>query len=208
MRITKEYDERKNEILDTAEKLFYTKGYEKCTINDILKEVEIAKGTFYYYFKSKKEVMDAIVQRYTDIIIGRANETINKNDITPEEKMINVFLSMKIGDKVDSQMINEIHKADNALFHQNILTQMVTALAPALVKVIEEGIEKKVWRCRYPLQYMQIFLVASLTLTDEGIFELDGDSQTELMAALISILERMLEVPEDSYLKLFMQNWG
>ena len=208
MRITKEYDERKNEILDTAEKLFYTKGYEKCTINDILKEVEIAKGTFYYYFKSKKEVMDAIVQRYTDIIIGRANETINKNDITPEEKMINVFLSMKIGDKVDSQMINEMHKADNALFHQNILTQMVTALAPALVKVIEEGIEKKVWRCRYPLQYMQIFLAASLTLTDEGIFELDGDSQTELMAALISILERMLEVPEDSYLKLFMQNWG
>ena len=62
MRISKEYDERKNEILDTAERLFHTKGYEKTTINDILKEVNIAKGTFYYYFKSKEEVMDALIE--------------------------------------------------------------------------------------------------------------------------------------------------
>ncbi|HWT73144.1 MAG TPA: TetR family transcriptional regulator [Mobilitalea sp.] len=44
MRITKEFDERRKEILDTAERLFHTKGYEKCTVNDILKEVAIAKG--------------------------------------------------------------------------------------------------------------------------------------------------------------------
>ncbi|MDF2532153.1 MAG: TetR family transcriptional regulator [Clostridia bacterium] len=63
MRITKEYDERRNEILDTAEKLFHAKGYEKCTVNDILKEISIAKGTFYHYFRSKEEVLDAIVSR-------------------------------------------------------------------------------------------------------------------------------------------------
>jgi hypothetical protein len=77
-----------------------------------------------------------------------------------------------------------------------------------LVRVIKEGIEKKVWSCRYPLQYMQIFLAAALTLTDEGVFELDADSQMEVIAALISILEKMLDVPEDSFMKLFMQNLG
>lgn len=67
MRITKEHDERRNEILDTAEKLFYTKGYTKTTINDMLQEIGIAKGTFYYYFKSKEEVMHAMIERIVDL---------------------------------------------------------------------------------------------------------------------------------------------
>lgn len=63
MRTVKEYEERRNEILDTAEKLFVSKGYMKTTVNDILREIGIAKGTFYHYFKSKEEVMDAIITR-------------------------------------------------------------------------------------------------------------------------------------------------
>lgn len=208
MRITKEYDERRNEILDVAEKLFHEKGYEKCTVNDILKEVAIAKGTFYYYFKSKEEVMDAIVLRYKEIILCRAEKVLKKIDISPEEKLMHVFLAMRINDKVDSDMLSELHKNENALLHQKTLNQIVTAMAPILVKVIEEGIEKKIWRCRYPLQYMQIFLVSSLTLTDEGIFELDADSQMKVIAALVSMLEKMLDVPEDSFMQVFVQNWN
>ena len=208
MRIIKAYDERRYEILDTAERLFHTKGYEKCTVNDILKEVGIAKGTFYYYFKSKEEVMDAIVSRYKEIVVSRAEKILKKDDISPEEKLMHVFMAMRLNDKVDSDMLDELHKTENALLHQKTLNQIVTAMAPVLVKVIEEGIEKKVWSCRYPLQYMQIFLAASLTLTDEGIFELDADSQMKVMAALISILEKMLDVPEDYFMQLFTENWG
>lgn len=50
MRIVKDGGERRKELLDTARRLFISKGYEKTSINDILKEVGIAKGTFYYYF--------------------------------------------------------------------------------------------------------------------------------------------------------------
>jgi AcrR family transcriptional regulator len=208
MRITKEYDERRNEILDTAEKLFHAKGYEKCTVNDILKEISIAKGTFYHYFRSKEEVLDAIVSRYTDIVISRADEIVRIDSISPEEKLMRSFMAMRITNQIDSDTLKDIHKTENALLHQKTLSQMVTAMAPALAKIIEEGIEKKAWNCRYPLQYMQIFLASSLTLTDEGIFELDEESQMKIMAALISILEKMLDVPVDSFMKLFMQNQG
>lgn len=207
MRITKEPDERRNEILDVAEGLFHGKGYEKCTVNDILKEVGIAKGTFYYYFKSKEEVLDGIVSRYTEIVIRRAEEILKIDNISQEEKLMRAFMAMRIiNDKIDGDMLNELHKTENALLHQKTLNQIVTAMAPVLVKVIEEGIEKKIWSCRYPLQYMQIFLVASLTITDEGIFELDADSEMKVMAALISMLEKMLDVPEDSFMQLFVQN--
>ncbi len=208
MRIVKDYEERRNEILDAAERLFYSKGYEKCTVNDILKEVNIAKGTFYYYFKSKEEVLDAVILRYIDIVISRANEILTKDDISPEEKLMRTFMAMQINEKAGEDMLDELHKSENALLHQKTLNQMVTAMLPVLVKIIEEGVEKKIWSCRYPLQYMQIFLAASLTLTDEGIFELDNDSQGNMMLALISILEKMLDVPENSFMQLFAQKFG
>ena len=49
-RVTKEYRERKNEILDAAQELFLTQGYEKISVDNIIKKIGIAKGTFYYYF--------------------------------------------------------------------------------------------------------------------------------------------------------------
>lgn len=205
MRITKEHDERRNEILDVTEKLFHIKGYDKCTINDILKEVGIAKGTFYHYFKSKEEVLDAIVSRYKDVVITRVNEVANNNFITLEEKLLGAFMSMRIIDKLDSEVINEMHKTENALLHQKILNQIVIDVAPILVKIIKEGVEKKVWRCKFPLEYMQIFLTSSITLTDEGIFEFDGEYKSKIMEALISVLEKMLEVSENSFIKLFKE---
>ena len=208
MRVIKEYDERKKEILDTAERLFRIKGYDKCTIMDIIKEVGIAKGTFYHYFKSKEEVLDAIVLRYVDIVRNNAEEILLIENINPVEKLMRAFMAMQVTNQIDKDLLDNMHRVENALLHQKALNQLVTTMTPILVKVIEEGIEEKVWSCKYPLEYMQIFIVASLTLTDEGIFELDSDSQMSVMAAMISMLEKMLNVPEDCFMKLFIENFG
>lgn len=205
MRITKEYDERRNEILNIAEGLFHLKGYDKCTVNDILKLVGIAKGTFYHYFKSKEEVLDAIISQYKEIVVNRAKEILI-SDISSEEKLMRAIMAMRLTNQIDDNMLSDMHKTDNALLHQKTLNQMVTAMAPILAMIIEEGIDQKVWSCKYPLQYMQIFLASALTLTDEGIFELDSDSQMKVIVALITLLEKMLDVPEDSFLQLYMQN--
>lgn len=207
MRVKKEYDERKKEILDTAEGLFRVIGYEKCTIMDIIKEVGIAKGTFYHYFKSKEEVLDAVVLQYVDIVRIKAEEILLIENIDPIEKLMRAFMAMQIADQVGKDLLDNMHKVENALLHQKILNKLVTIMAPILVKVIEEGIEKKVWSCRYPLEYMQIFLVASISLTDEGIFQLDSNSYMRVMVAMISILEKMLNVPEDCFMKLFTENF-
>lgn len=208
MRVTKEHDERKNEILDIAERLFRVKGYEKCTIKDIINEVGIAKGTFYHYFNSKEEVLDAVVLRYSDIVRNNAEEILAMKNISPVEKLMRAFMAMQMTNQIDKDLLDNMHKVENALLHQKTLNQLVTTMTPILVKVIEEGIDKKVWGCKFPLEYMQIFLVASLALTDEGIFELDSDSQRNVMAAMISMLEKMLDVPEDYFMRLFLENFG
>ena len=58
-----EYAVRRNEILDAAQRLVYTKGYEQMAIQDILDELHISKGAFYHYFDSKGALLEALIDR-------------------------------------------------------------------------------------------------------------------------------------------------
>src|SRR5689334_12596794 len=58
-----EHTAKRNEILDAALGLIYSKGYEKMTIQDILEKLQISKGAFYHYFDSKVDVLEAVVER-------------------------------------------------------------------------------------------------------------------------------------------------
>ena len=63
-RITKDPVVRRNEIIDAAEKLFYSVGYDETSVSDIVKAIGVAQGTFYNYFTSKDAVLEALVQRH------------------------------------------------------------------------------------------------------------------------------------------------
>ncbi len=65
-RIVKEHAVRRNEILDVAQRLVNTKGYEQMTIQDILDDLQISKGAFYHYFDSKQALLEAIIERMVD----------------------------------------------------------------------------------------------------------------------------------------------
>lgn len=207
LREVKKHDDRKNEILDVAEKLFYTKGFELCTINDILKEVGIAKGTFYHYFNSKEETLDAIVDRNIQNIISKVKNAINREGLNPVEKLMNAFLAMRMDSQKNEDNLKNLHRIENSLYHQKNLSRLILAMSPILVEIIEEGIDRKVWSCKYPLEYMKIFMAAAFTLTDEGIFNDDSDSNETIMIALVSILEKLLEMPDGLFVKLFIENW-
>ena len=81
MRIVKEAEERKNEILDVAGRLFGEQGYDATSTNDILKEIGIARGTLYYHFKSKEEILDAMIDRMTEQILEKAKSIVKQTEI-------------------------------------------------------------------------------------------------------------------------------
>ena len=69
-----------NEILDTAERLFGTKGFDGTSTTDILNEIGIARGTLYYHFKSKEDILDAMIERMTGSLVAKASEIAGKKD--------------------------------------------------------------------------------------------------------------------------------
>ena len=198
MRVTKEAQERKNEILDTAEKLFAAKGYEAATINDILEAVKIAKGTFYYHFKSKEEVLDAIIERHINIGVFKAKEIIASN-LSPLHKFLAIIMAQKPEDNSQDGLISVLHEKDNSKMHVKSLTQTVLHLSPCIAQVIKEGIDAGLYKTPFPLESAQILLAASMVLFDDDFFEWTDDEKAVKISAFLDIIERTLGAKPESF---------
>lgn len=199
MRISKEAEDRRNEILDTAEMLFFTKGYARTTVNDMLQEIGIAKGTFYYYFKSKEEVMDAVVMRYIDAGVDAAKRIAADPKLSVHEKLLQMIMAQKPDTESKGQMIEHFHQAENAQLHQKSLTATILKLTPVLTEVIEQGIKEGLFHCPYPKETMEFLLVASQFLFDEGIFKWQPEEIIHKIQAFIYIMETTLGAEKGSF---------
>lgn len=58
----------KERILEAAQNLFYKQGYHATSFSDIARAAKIPRGNFYYYFKTKHEIFDSVVQRWLDTL--------------------------------------------------------------------------------------------------------------------------------------------
>ncbi|MFD2131502.1 TetR/AcrR family transcriptional regulator [Pseudogracilibacillus auburnensis] len=199
MRISKAPEERRKEILDVAEKLFSTKGYVHTTINDILKTIGIAKGTFYYHFQSKEAVMDAIVERFIEEGVKVAEQIAANPDLNAQEKIFQIIMAQNPEAGRKEKMIEELHQVNNAEMHQKSLVETIVQLTPILTKVIEQGIEEGVFRTPYPKETVEVLLVSSGFLFDEGIFQWDPNEQMDKAVAFTYILEKTLGAEQGSF---------
>lgn len=207
MRIVKEHDERKNEIIKAAATLFAEKGYDQCSVNDILNAVGIAKGTFYYYFKSKEDVLDAAVDKMSEQVLGQVQETVQRKELSPIDKIIQVLLATKVTNQTGEVLIQEMHKTRNALLHQKNLVSIITMLTPVFTEIVEEGNAAGIFHCSYPEQSIQILLSATLTLLDDGIFQIDKGQAAKLFEALIFAMEKMLGVKDGTFFDKMAAYW-
>lgn len=76
----REKEQRRNDILDSAEKLFFKRGYDDVSMNDIAKDVELNKATLYLYFDNKEELFFAAVFRGAKIMISIIDEEVEKEE--------------------------------------------------------------------------------------------------------------------------------
>lgn len=82
---TKPAEVRLDELMDAAQHLFITKGFEATTISEIVRDAQVAKGTFYHYFPSKNEMLSALRERFTRHFIEQIQQAV---DACPETDSI------------------------------------------------------------------------------------------------------------------------
>jgi AcrR family transcriptional regulator len=79
-RVAKKAEERRTEILDAAQGLFLSRGYDAITVNDLLNAVGISKGAFYHHFSAKGEVLQVLVWRLAEQGLAALSPIIERED--------------------------------------------------------------------------------------------------------------------------------
>jgi len=192
MRIVKDAEVRKNEILDAADELFAQKGYDGTSTNDILEKVGIARGTLYHHFKSKEEIMDALIERYSLRLLSKAKEIAEDRSIPIVERIIRVVMALNFSGGSSRQIMEHIHKPQNALMHRKLERVVIRSVTPIMAGIIREGVEQGIFHTPYPYECMEMVVVYANTVFDDDMVPITDEERVARIQALIFHVERML----------------
>ena len=195
MRVVKEAEVRKNEILDAAAVLFGEKGFDSTSTNDILDVVGIARGTLYHHFKSKEDIMDALIERQTNRLLARAREAAEDKSGSVEERMVRTIMALHVeaAEHGEGQeMIQHLHNPQNALMHQKTQRILLGQVPAILAGILEDGIAAGVIDTPYPLEAMEIAVTYLNIVLDDDILELTPEQRSTKIRAFLFLMERML----------------
>lgn len=202
MRVLKEPEVRRNEILDAAGELFMINGFDKTSTNEILEKAGIARGTLYYYFKSKEAIMDALIERQNTSMLAAASEIAADKSISVSERIIRVILSQNI-EESNSPMLELINKPQNALMHQKVQKVMIKGLTPLITGLLEEGIEQGLFRTPYPYECVEMILTyASVVFDDNDVIELTQEETISRAQAFLYNMEHLIGAKEGTFASL------
>ena len=161
-RIVKEYAVRRDEILDAAQRLIYTKGYEKLTIRDIIDTLQISNGAFYHYFASKSQLLEAIIDRGQDDLDKVFRGIVDDPDLSAPDKFRRFFAALDQVRIAQQALIADLMRVwftdDNAIVREKTDENFVRRRAPLLNNIVGQGIQEGVFTTPFPDQVGQIIL--------------------------------------------------
>jgi len=210
-RIVKEHSVRRNEILDVALQLVYTKGYEQMTIQEILDDLQISKGAFYHYFDSKQALLEALIERMLEQGIQLILPIVQDPHLPALEKLQSYFATIvrwRTAQKTFFLSLLRVwYTDDNAIVRQKMRsTIVIKRITSLLTGIIRQGIQEGVFTTSYPDQVGEV--IVSLGFDFQEIigwqilsFDPERDDLLPIqhtVAVYSDALERVLGAPKDS----------
>ena len=204
------YNAKRNEILDVAMGLIYSKGYDRMTIQDILDGTQISRGALYHYFDSKKAILEALVDRMGTVAEQAIRPIIDDPDLPALEKFNRYFEASASWKTMQKDLILRLlpmwFSDENAFIRQKMSAEALTHTARLMVPMICQGIEEKVFTTRFPEEAAVIITGVFLTFTDTLVTRLlapgrgltSSQEFCSTLNAYVDAIERILGAPPGS----------
>lgn len=208
IKIIKEGEIRRQEILVAARELFVKNGYEQTSINDILKIVGIAKGTFYYYFDSKIEVLESIILDIVEEGARKAEKILKDKSIPLVNRIMLAMMAQAPEFEGSDDIKEELHKVENAKLEQLYTREMLKRMTPLLEEPLLEGIEKGIFNMKYPTECLESILLLGYMMFDCDVFTWRMEEYPKKIKAFLHNIEKLLGTKEgelDELLNMFGQ---
>lgn len=184
-------EKRKQELLKIAYRLIISKGYEETSIDEIIAEAQIAKGTFYYHFKSKEEMLEALINMMITEQTERAKQVLSAPLPVPQ-KTVAVITSLRPNSD-ETNIQDALNRKDNIAMHEKINRRIIDEAVPILSEVVAEGIEQGILDCNNISERVRMILIISSDLFNHaGFTSADID-------VFIDTVEKILGAKKDTF---------
>ena len=183
-------EETVRRILDTAERLFVEKGYDRTSLQDILDETGLSKGAVYHHFASKEDIFYSVCDR-----IGRRNgEVLSRVRDAPGlnglEKLRAMFKTSLQPERQAKMFCMMPYLMDNARFLATEMWSIFTEVVPCFVEpVIRQGMADGSIRTEHPKELAE----AMMMLSDMWINPIVRPTTPEEIQARCEIYNRLFQ---------------
>lgn len=203
-RITKDPEVRQAELMDAAEELFITAGYQQTTVSMIVKKVGVAQGTFYYHFASKEIILEAIFARYIRNMIFEVQSAYTEQNAVLDKLQLFFQLFYKLCYYDESGMIAKIlYKEEQGQLINKLWRQTLIATTPILRCILEQGNREGITKVSHMEETLSFFagIMAALLESSSPLefgHEVDQGMINNKLQIAETLLEALLGLPRGS----------
>lgn len=150
--------QRKQDLIAVAEQLFLQQGYENTTVNQIIGSLNLAKGTYYYHFRSKEDILIAV----SDKLIGDTRQKLvavhkqtDKDVLWRIRKILSIFHDDFYRNRTIWKLI---YHDNNVAMHRQVSKIGAKRFTPLLTDVLQEGKEKNLVHIPHAHETAQVLI--------------------------------------------------
>lgn len=139
---------RRQELIDAAVAVFSARGVSAATVDDIVRAAGVAKGTFYLYFATKDDAVNAVAAAMVEGVANRVEAVATDPTQSPVERLVAIGAAIReVGDQPhERDLIEVFHRPENQVLHDRIGERAIVRLTPAVAAIIGEGMSRGQFR--------------------------------------------------------------
>lgn len=199
-RTVKRPEERRVEFLLTAQKLFIANGYYATSVDDIVKEMGVAKGLFYYYFKAKENLVSQMVDHLWDGVVEGYHKIRDMEGLSAVEKLM-LYSSTRGEVKLQQTFLVElVIKEPTSPLVQQLRDRGIEILAPILGQIIAQGVDEGVFDTEYPEEAAGFLIRGGEALMSKDLGNADAAIRT--FTITLDMWERVLGAKKGTFMGL------
>ena len=189
--VKKPPDVRRNELLESAQALFFSKGFEATTVADIMDRAGVSKGGFYHHFTAKDDLLEALGERLATETVDRLRPILEKDGLDAVSQL-NAVLSQARRFKVEDAAairaaFDAAFKPENIVLYHRLNRAVGKVMLPMFTDILRQGKAEGVFRIDDPATTAEIILQLG-TATHDAVaraIEASGTPQAEEAAAAL-----------------------
>ena len=149
-------------ILETSEKLFFEKGYDNTSVQDILDRLELSKGGFYHHFPSKEAVLSEILSSHVEKGVEALKASLEGERMSPIARMDRVLGAVNLlsdGDvSYGALMVRICYMNGDPVIRTRLRALQLDALRPLFEAAFAMGVSADAFFSRFPGRLADIVL--------------------------------------------------